>query len=352
MPMRPFSFFPSLPRFPFIPALLAAAGACATAAPSPGDDTKLPDTGQTVRYTRVFGEDADYAGRSPAYADNGDGTVTDRVTGLVWQKTDGGEMTWEKAGEYARNLRLGGHADWRLPNGMELLGIMNHGMHGPAMDTAVFTKTTARYWWTDTPRADDASKVWVVNSGGGIGAHAKAQTVSAGGDRPMHVRCVRGASVFGRAPLLSDNGDGTVTDRRTGLIWQKNTSARVMSWEAALAYCAALDLAGARDWRLPNIKELRSISDDTRVGPSVDTRFFPAVTAVRHWSSTTQVGRPAQAWHVDFTTGLVTYADKKEALAVIAVRGGAAVPGAREKPEPDPRVFVGLGKGGKNEKPH
>jgi hypothetical protein len=57
----------------------------------------LPDTGQTVRHTRTFGEDSDFAGAGPRLRDNGDGTVTDEITGLMWQRSDGGEMTLEAA---------------------------------------------------------------------------------------------------------------------------------------------------------------------------------------------------------------------------------------------------------------
>jgi len=66
------------------------------AAASEVSQSCLPDTGQTHHYTQTFGEDSDFSGRGPSYADNGDGTVTDKVTGLMWQKTDGGEMTGAK----------------------------------------------------------------------------------------------------------------------------------------------------------------------------------------------------------------------------------------------------------------
>lgn len=171
---------------PAVAWLLTAAATAATADRTPTGG--LPDTGQAVRYTKTFGEDADFTGAPPAYQDNKDGTVTDLVTGLVWQKADGSEMTWDKAKDYAKSLRLAGKQDWRLPNSNELLSLMNHGMHGPAMDTAVFPHSDARYWWTATPKVDDSSKVWLVNTGGGIGAHAKTETLSAGGDRPVHVR--------------------------------------------------------------------------------------------------------------------------------------------------------------------
>jgi hypothetical protein len=315
---------------------------------------QLSDTGQTTRYTQTFGEDADFKGSQPTFKDNGDGTVTDLVTGLMWQKTDGGEMTHEKAREHAQSLTLAGHDDWRLPGSMELFSLMNHAMHGPAMDTTIFTATEARYWWTDSPRADDSSKIWLVNTGGGIGAHAKAETVSAGGERPVHVRCVRGTSKLGDGPSLTDHGNGTLTDSRTGLTWQKIGPAEGMTWEEALKHCDSLWLAGQNGWRLPNIKELRSLSDDRLTQPSLDRKLFPHAESTAYWSSTTQSNRAERAWYVDFTTGLVTYADKTERLLVLAVRGGAAEPASREKPAPDPRMMTGSGEAkgkGKKGKP-
>lgn len=301
--------------------------------------SKLPDTGQTIHFTQTFGEDSDFVGHQPKFVDNGNGTVTDQVTGLIWQKTDGGEMTWERAQSFASELKLGGHDDWRLPNSIELFSIMNHGKHGPAMDTDFFTRSEARYWWTDSPRADDPSKVWVVNTGGGIGAHAKKETISAGGERPIHVRCVRGQCPFGPGPRLLDNADGTVTDQRTGLVWQKLGSEKEMSWNEALDFCDKLKLAGHSDWRLPNIKELRSLSNDQLVQPSLDKALFPQAQAEVYWSSTTQSNRPERAWFVDFETGLVSYSDKTEPSMVLAVRGGQATPTARDKPAPDPRLL-------------
>ena len=57
---------------------------------------------------------------------NGDGTVTDRETGLLWQQKDGGEMTWEHAQEYCSALSLGGKTGWRLPSNQELFTILDH----------------------------------------------------------------------------------------------------------------------------------------------------------------------------------------------------------------------------------
>jgi hypothetical protein len=153
------------------------------------------------------------------------------------------------------------------------------------------------------------------------------------------------ADFAGYGPAYLDNGDGTVTDQRTGLIWQKIGGDQAMPWEEALKYCNGLNLAGQSDWRLPNIKELRSISDDHKVQPSLDQVFFRKAQAALYWSSTTECNQPRRAWFVDFDTGLVSYADKPEKLRVLAVRGGGAVPGSRAKPVPDPKLFEKTGKG-------
>lgn len=257
----------------------------------------------------------------PVLRDNGDGTVTDTATGLVWQQADGGEMTWEKAGAYCKDLALGEHGDWRLPFAQEAFSIMDHNASRPAMDTSVFTRSEAEYWWTAETLADDPGRVWVTNAGGGIGPHPKRETVSAGGDRAFHVRCVRSAAKVERPQAsFTDNGDGTATDNHTGLVWQQQAS-EPMAWEDALAYAERLEFAGHGDWRVPNIRELQSLNDTHVTRPSLNRAGFPGAAAVETWSSTAMVNHPARAWTVDFTFGIGSYRDKTEELPVRCVRG-------------------------------
>ncbi len=128
---------------------------------------------------------------------------------------------------------------------------------------------------------------------------------------------------------FQDNGDGTVTDSETGLIWQKTPSAETKNWQDALAACTDLSLAGKSDWRLPNRNELQSIVDYRWHHPAIDSRIFPNVIGGNFWTSTTDTfSSPTAAYAVDFNGGAVSSHNKAgNAFQMLAVRGGSqAVP--------------------------
>lgn len=297
-------------------------GTATTGSPSTGTDPaswKLPDTGQLTSYTPTFGEDSDYAINPPAYTINGDGTVTDKVTGLMWQQSDGGEMTFDSAVSYCANITLGGYTDWQLPASYALFNLVDLD-HNPALNTDAFMASSAQYWWSANEQVGDTTRAWVVNAGGGIGAHPKSETLSAGGAKRFHTRCVRNAPASMTIDF-TDNSNGTVSDKNTDLIWQQAEASSAMTWESALGYCESLSLGNHDDWRLPNNKELRSISDDSRANPSLNPTYFPGAQSARYWSSTTQFGHADAAWFIDFTSGLASYNAKTGQLAVRCVRG-------------------------------
>lgn len=281
---------------------------------------KLPDTGQTGDYTSTFGEDSDYLINIPSFTDNGDGTITDNNTSLMWQKTDGGESTFENAQTYCDTLNLAGYSDWKLPTCHELFAILNHGKKNPALDTIYFSKTLAEYWWSGDTQIDDAAKVWVTNSGGGLGAHPKTETISTGGTKRFHVRAVRNR-VVNPSIRFRDNGDGTITDIISGLTWQKFLNLTATTWENALNYSEDLILAGRSDWRLPNIKELQSLNNELLKNPSLDTNYFKNVSIANYWSSTTLMGQTTKTWYMNLLYGLITYENKTNLQNVICVRG-------------------------------
>ena len=70
-----------------------------------------------------------------SYTDNGDGTVTDNVTGLMWQQAEpaiGNIETWDNAVAHCQSLTLAGHSDWRLPSRIELVSIVDLGQSEPS----------------------------------------------------------------------------------------------------------------------------------------------------------------------------------------------------------------------------
>ncbi len=123
---------------------------------------------------------------------------------------------------------------------------------------------------------------------------------------------------------FTDNGDGTVTDNCTGLMWQKDTAPERYTWCNALSYCENLSLGGGLvawdDWRLPNVQELQSIVDYGRTGPAIDPVFGAFSTVC--WSSTSIADTPGYAWHVVFSNGSVGGGGKDVVIYARAVRSG------------------------------
>lgn len=122
------------------------------------------------------------------------------------------------------------------------------------------------------------------------------------------------------APALAAftvNGDGTVTDTETGLIWDRCTwgqtgadcdggAASTHTWSQALGVAITANTAnhkGHNDWRLPNRTELESLVDITRWNPAIDTSAFPNTVSNWYWSSTSYTPFPAFAWYVHFDYG-------------------------------------------------
>ena len=105
-------------------------------------------------------------------------------------------------------------------------------------------------------------------------------------------------STLGQADFTRNNETKIVTDNETDLQWQDNESA-TRTWKNAIKYCEDLTLGNYDDWRLPNINELLSIVDDTKVNPSISSAF-ESFTSSNYWSSTTAIGTHYKAWVVYF----------------------------------------------------
>jgi Protein of unknown function (DUF1566)/Ser-Thr-rich glycosyl-phosphatidyl-inositol-anchored membrane family len=119
-----------------------------------------------------------------------------------------------------------------------------------------------------------------------------------------------------------DNGDGTVIDTDTGLMWQQADNGAGRTWRIALSTCEALELTGQTDWRLPDIRELQSIVDDRNYFPAIASVFNTRMEP--YWSATTDTQTPGNAWYVQFIRGFADNSSKSDAYRVRCVRGGPA----------------------------
>ena len=309
--------------------------------PSPGEPFYGQDPQNSTNpqsYTKLDDNGNDLPGDAPwPWA-----MVRDNNTGLIWEvKTDEPSdihymydtYTWQDAQDvFITNLNtnnFGGFSDWRMPTVKELSFIRNMDYDPIIINTDYFPNTINDYYWSFLTCAHDPLLAWIVSfSGGVVYCFDKALN--------YYVRAVRGGQ---SSTDFTDNSDGTVTDIRTGLVWQKDTSSDTYTWQQALAYCEGLILnndgewtndvpnaSGVKydDWRLPNVNELQLLVDYSRdASPSINIDYFPNTLASFYWSSTTYVfTEPQFTLSVDFNNGMVNYYLKSNDSYIRAVRGG------------------------------
>lgn len=299
-----------------------------------GSATDCPAAGEAF-----YGQDAQVAGNSPSYTDNGDGTVTDNVTGLVWQQspdTDGDgdvdvsdKLSYDAAKTYCENLVSGGASDWQLPTIKQLYSLIDFtgrdpsGYEGtdtsslvPFIDTSYFDfsygdtdegeRIIDSQYLSSTFYVGSSSSTLVFGVNFADGRIKGYGTSNLGEDKTFTVMCVRENTSYG-VNDFTDNGDGTVSDGATGLMWAQQDSGddapNGLNWEEALAYVVTQNTAnhlGYSDWRLPNIKELQSILDYSRApdltsSAAIDSIFDATLISNEagqadygyYWSSTT-----------------------------------------------------------------
>lgn len=311
-----------------------------------------PDKGEAF-----YGQDAQYQGNQPSYTDNKDGTITDNNTGLMWQKSpdrnnDGeidinDKVSYGEALEKAKDLEYAGYDDWRLPTIKELYSLINFNGTDPIVESKGDSSLVP---FIDTDYFDFAygdvdageriidsqyasSTVYVGKSGSqndesllfgvnfadgrikGYGLKLR------GEDKTFFVIYVRGNTEYGENQF-ADNGDRSITDKATGLMWSKDDSGTGMNWEEALAWVQEKNqqnYLGYSDWRLPNAKELQSIVDYSR---SPDTTDSAAIDPV--FNSTTITDEMGKEDHPFYWTG-TTHANASDGKNAVYVAFGEAL---------------------------
>jgi len=258
------------------------------------------DTGQNDTYDTLqvipfpqqgdqfYGQDAQFDGLHFSFDNNNDGTVTDLNTGLEWQQFLFDEkFTYNDAVAAADTFSINGYTDWRLPAIKELYSLINFtgvtgisaGESTPYIDTNYFQfrygDETSGERFIDAQYVSSTEYVGTTMNGdftvfgvnfadGRIKGYGT--TMPGGSEKLFEVRFVRGNPDYGTNDFI-DNGNETITDNATGLMWSKDDCGVGLNWEEALNWVYQKNqesYLGHNDWRLPNAKELQSIVDYTR----------------------------------------------------------------------------------------
>lgn len=198
----------------------------------------------------------------------------------------------------------GGLKNWRLPTALETMQIQHYVNSGLFFDLSTFPGAGAGALWTSTQKISSSNFVNILGS--------LSNTLNSS---LLNVRCVSGGSEPN--PTWTDNGDGTVSDNRTQLTWQRCASNQTYSggtcigtvaginWSNSLILCKNLTLAG-RSWRMPNTIEAVTLFDFTAAtAPYVSTAHFPnfppaGTPAPEMWTSTTAANNANYAFVVDY----------------------------------------------------
>lgn len=324
-----------------------------------------PGCGQDAQY----GWDASHPGEPRFRVEGGDEPVVqDRITGLRWQRCALGQAGpdcqgtatlldgWDAAAACEAST-WGGHTDWVLPSAKALMASADYGRTGPAFDEEVFPNSPGDFpevydaWWIDclwsgTDYAGQADVAWalMVNSGDvsqGSGLDYHLHDRDAEGWEGCFARCVRAEPTPSHGRFLRLEpvaGEAVVADLVGERLWTACAvgqagadcagEALQLDWLSALVACEGLSWGGLSDWRLPDIQELRSLVDESRISPAIDEELFPntpyygpstTLNVGNFWSSTARSYNDF-ALYVDFGTGFSHFYVQSEQRHVRCVR--------------------------------
>jgi hypothetical protein len=292
----------------------------------------------------------------PRFRDNNNGTVTDIASGLVWLKNANafGTRTWSQALSDCAALASGmaGLSDgstvgqWRLPNRNEAASLIDYSQLNPCITQGhPFESVQVVRYWTSTTSAGNTTRAWNISSaGGGVYAAGKASLyhvwpvrtgyssniafpvpVTGSGNLAGYTNngLEDGTTRFGMPwpnPRYTDNGNGTITDNLTNLVWLKDANAfGQLTWTDAMAACSGVasgqygltDGSTPGQWRLPNHRELSSLTSAGYASPALSNTAgnaqwtsgapFVSVQLSKYWSSASYM--LTTAWTVNFTLG-------------------------------------------------
>jgi hypothetical protein len=174
-------------------------------------------------------------------------------------------------------------------------------------------------------RVEQAVRMQETSAPAAVARTGQTQEVRAGDDGSLR------SGVIWPTPRLTDNGNGTVTDNLTRLIWDKNAGRGWLLWEDAVSLCRSLSHNGqdlndgsrSGDWRLPNVNEFQSLVDYSQFGPCLPKGHPFVGVQNKYWTSTTHARWPSNAWFIHLGLGETDNEDRFSVQrGAWCVRGG------------------------------
>ncbi len=279
-------------------------------------------TEQDCSLAAAEGQDGHVDGAAKSFTTLSDNVLKDEHTGLYWTTNESTSITRASAITYCEGLTQGGFYDWRLPNIVELTTVLDS---GDVTSSSPEQSWTNGYYWSYTIQTTASGTcgsdcMWYV---GVSPLHTVHRQTS---DTAQNSVCVRGITtsinLIDSSKDFVDVSDGTVIDRDTGLIWEKELStASTLSWNESTDHCLNLNKSGYTDWRLPTVSEGITLLD---FGSSNSSNYLPstfgAQPASGYWTGSTYLSDAAYAYIVTFSNGGVTDSGKTGGGAVRCVR--------------------------------
>ena len=276
---------------------------------------------------------------------NGDIIVTDTETGLIWQNYVTNKK-WKEALSYCENLTYAGYSDWRLPNKNELASLVNYEKYKPASD---FPDMPSEFFWSSSVPSDNSDDAWQVDFNNGYVDFDGGSVSDSSKSLSLTVRCVRNSSHSDskKTATKSTNSKNKKEAAKTEKLQWSKKAPKTMEWDDAINYCKNLNEGGHKDWRLPNINELRTLIQNCPAtqtggeckvtdsclsysdcrnsacdgcGSDSSGRYSKLGDTDWFWSSSVRSDDSDNAWHVLFFNGGVSHSYKRHNRYVRCVR--------------------------------
>ena len=262
---------------------------------------------------------------------------------------EGGQCTGSRCDTAAyiaaiNERRLCGLTHWRLPTRHELKTLVDYNIPypGPVIDMVFFPHTSTQFYWSADSDAGDPESAWGIGFSFGYdyayfksdygrirlvhdrGNRVQTQAPASAVDPRCHVAPILASTQSSgdkatqnglASSIFSANGDGTVTDTRSGLMWMR--CAVGQHWQGGLCQGEAelrpyaffrrlvtqWHYAGHADWRIPSVTELDTITELSCQDPAINPVLFPNSTSDSYWSATPFVSDDDRQWLVHFLSG-------------------------------------------------